>query len=590
MQHRNILILFYLTVIFFMSAGNNIFSQNVPQKATRQSSLDAYNRGDFEKAYFEFSDLLDIYPKDPLYKYYAGVCLIKISREPEKALLFLQQAQQGSAVVRTVPSDVVFWQGRAHQLCGQFEEAETSYSYFSDLAGRKRAREYGVQDLIQQCHDRKGLARRNEVEAPVEVKEEPENTEGQKNIVGMSEKSDEKAIPAGELLPKDYDKVLSEGLQYQVLADSLKTTAEDLGKTIQYLDFKERSELRNRILETETLAADYQKKADKKYEEAQLAMNGVDFATERIRMEQPVLKIDTVIAKNEIEKIREPENLSLIKNDSSYIKRSENSTANEIKTPVIQSEKDSSGMKAGITENVSSTPKPASVFSLFEINPKKVYGTDEKIPVDPSIPSGLIFRIQVAVFRNPVLPAYFKGIYPVYGFKVPGTDKTGYFAGMFRKHADAAKALIRVKQAGFKDAFIVSLSGGKAVSAERAAILEKEWGNKPLIDTAKDIPLAADTIPPTLSFRIEIARESKPVKDEAIETYKRLAGTRGLDIYKLDDGTNIYLVGHFITYESAEEFAGLLARNGLRDAKVTAWLGRKEIPVDTARQLFEKLE
>ena len=54
--------------------------------------------------------------------------------------------------------------------------------------------------------------------------------------------------------------------------------------------------------------------------------------------------------------------------------------------------------------------------------------------------------------------------------------------------------------------------------------------------------------------------------------------------------TIVYLAGKFITYESAEEYAGLLARNGYRDAKVTAWLGKKEIPVDTAQQLFENLE
>jgi hypothetical protein len=71
---------------------------------------------------------------------------------------------------------------------------------------------------------------------------------------------------------------------------------------------------------------------------------------------------------------------------------------------------------------------------------------------------------------------------------------------------------------------------------------------------------------------------------------KKLSGTRGLDIVTLPDSRITYLIGSFITYESAEEYADLLRRNGYRDSKVVAWLGKKEIPVDTAKQLFEKLE
>ena len=107
--------------------------------------------------------------------------------------------------------------------------------------------------------------------------------------------------------------------------------------------------------------------------------------------------------------------------------------------------------------------KSAGIFSFFEVLPKEAAYPDEKIKIDPEVPAGLIYRIQLAVFRNPVAPSYFKGITPVYGFKVPGTDKTNYYAGMFRRSADAKKALLQVKETGFKDAFIVALSDNKAV-------------------------------------------------------------------------------------------------------------------------------
>jgi hypothetical protein len=148
-----------------------------------------------------------------------------------------------------------------------------------------------------------------------------------------------------------------------------------------------------------------------------------------------------------------------------------------------------------------------------------------------------------------------------------------------------------VRQKGFKDAFIVAFSGNKIISADRAAVLEKEWGKKFFIDDTQGTgSTAVDTIPPTLSFRVEIARSEKPLGAEAEENIRKLATGRGLDIWQLSDGTIVYLIGKFITFESAEDYASLVARNGYRDAKVGAWLGKKEIPLETARQLFEKLE
>ena len=51
----------------------------------------------------------------------------------------------------------------------------------------------------------------------------------------------------------------------------------------------------------------------------------------------------------------------------------------------------------------------------------------------------------------------------------------------------------------------------RPVSADRAAVLENEWGKKPLVDL--NLPGATlDTIPPTLAFRVEVARSLKPIE------------------------------------------------------------------------------
>jgi hypothetical protein len=82
----------------------------------------------------------------------------------------------------------------------------------------------------------------------------------------------------------------------------------------------------------------------------------------------------------------------------------------------------------------------------------------------------------------------------------------------------------------------------------------------------------------------------KPLKPDAVETLKTFAGSRGMDILHLSDGNIVYLIGKFITFESAAEYSDLLIRNNYRGAKVVSWLGNKEVPVEIARQLFNNLK
>ena len=57
---------------------------------------------------------------------------------------------------------------------------------------------------------------------------------------------------------------------------------------------------------------------------------------------------------------------------------------------------------------------------------------------------------------------------------------------------------------------------------------------------------------------------------------------------QLKKNTHIFLIGKFINFASATDYADLLKRNGYKDAKVVAYVGKIEIPVETAMKLFEK--
>ena len=94
MKLKKQIILFFLIMVIG-SSFNDLFSQNIQTKPTRQSSFEAFSKGNYEKAYSEFRELLLTYSKDPLYKYYSGVCLVKLNRDPGEAVILLTAGSSG---------------------------------------------------------------------------------------------------------------------------------------------------------------------------------------------------------------------------------------------------------------------------------------------------------------------------------------------------------------------------------------------------------------------------------------------------------------------------------------------------------------
>lgn len=566
-------IIFFLLILVVGSSFSNIVSQVSSAKPTRQSSFEAFSKGNYEKAYKEFSDLLLIYPKDPLYKYYSAVCLVKLRRSPGEASSLLQQSLQGASAVKSLPPDALFYLGRAQQMSGEFVEATKTYNLYTQQVGKKIAKDQGVPELIQQSNEKKGKIKEPE-KVPVEAVRNEKVDISQKTDTSLMNgnflQDSEKEISPKKNLAVGYEMILNEALDLQYKADSILSLVREQKMELEKLSVSEKSTMTVKISENELLAASIQKSADNKHNEASTYLNP---RQADIKQKPAPQQSDTRVVKNPDE---EPGNRKI---------------QDSIKQPDIKDVKKSDKQPDTIKKVVTTVQKPVEIFSIFEVLPKPVTDPKEKISIDPEVPEGLIYRIQIAVFRNPVPPSYFKGITPVYGFKIRGSDKTNYYAGLFRRASDANKALTHVKSKGFKDSFVIALSGNKPVSADRANILEKQWGKKPLMTLSPTIPeTVIDTIPPALSFRVEVIKSLKPLKEDVVDGIIKMAGNRVFDVHTLDDGNSIYLIGKFITFESASEYADLLKRNGYREARVVAWLGKREIPVETARQLFEKME
>jgi tetratricopeptide (TPR) repeat protein len=541
-------IILVLLIFFIGSSTIVLFSQD--QKPTRQSAMAAFSGGNYEKAYFEFTELLKTYSKDPLYRYYSAVSLIKLEQNPSEALKLIQDAIGSNTAARPLPSDAVFYLGRARHLSGIYHEAIEAYNKYSDQIGRKAAKVSGIPDLIQQCIQKEGaVADAAAVTPESSWKEEEESVDIAPPAVSKADNSviSDDALLVKEELPGEYSVILDEALDFQFLADSVSALLAELKKQLVSLPAEKRPAARAKITGYEVLAASHQKSADEKYHEAQTAMNPANKESDDVSgMPVPVYRADESAADQPDTLAQEP---------------------------------------LPVTDTV-------DIFYYFQVLDKPVTDPGVKIMIDPEVPQGLVYRIQVAVFRNPVAPVFFKGITPVYGFKNEGSDLKTYYAGMFRNMSDARNALAAIREKGFKDSFIVSFMGRKPVSPDRAAVLEKEWGSKPFerVVNAKQVVVPADSVIPTLTFRVEIMRVAKPVKADVIESMNTLAGGRGLDIITMEDKKIAYMIGNFITFESAAEYADLIVRNGYRDARVVAWLGTKEIPLETAKQLFENLK
>jgi hypothetical protein len=558
MKLKNPIILFCISLAVLIPVSN-LLAQTPQTKPTRQSSFEAYSQGNYEKAYTQFRELLLTYSKDPLYKYYSGVCLIKMKKDPGEAVSLLSEAVNGAGNIKTLPADGLYYLGQAQQMSGKFEAAIQSYNSYTERVGKKVSREMGIPGLIQECNQKKGQLADTPVKAVAEIKNERIDSTGIAKKPPVNEPvqkmPSKPVVTSGAKLPSDYEKVLAQAVEFQYKADSVTAVVNKQKKAVDNLSGNEKSALRVKILENEKTAAGFQSIADQKYKEAEAILNpkADSSATPKI-----------------------PSGITEYKPPKDTIKKSDN--------PVNKT-----ATKSTDTEKVIMPPTGAAVevFSVFEVIAQPSTDPKARPIIDSKIPSGLIYRIQIGVFRNPVTPAYFKGLSPVYGFKIAGTDKTIYYIGAFRKNSEAVKALATAKTKGFKDAFLVALVDNKSVSPDRAAVMEKEWGTKPLFSIEKS---ASDTIPPTLTFRVEVMRSVKPVKEDVLAEIRKIAGDKGLDIVMLEDGKTDYLIGKFITFDTASEYSDLLKRNGYRDAQVVAWLGKKEIPIETARQLFDKLK
>jgi len=144
---------------------------------------------------------------------------------------------------------------------------------------------------------------------------------------------------------------------------------------------------------------------------------------------------------------------------------------------------------ASTTENSSSNNRRSVTIAVtedvFTETKASPYSAKKPIPINVPLPEGLVFKVQIGAFRNAIRQNLFKGIQPITGEKT-AAGLTRYVAGVFKDVKGAQNAQGKIKDLGFKDAFVVAFYNGKRISlSEAEAVLS---GTPPAVVASANIP------------------------------------------------------------------------------------------------------
>jgi len=128
---------------------------------------------------------------------------------------------------------------------------------------------------------------------------------------------------------------------------------------------------------------------------------------------------------------------------------------------------------ASMSASTFSNKPQNKVVNDFKVLENNAYTNTDEIEINPSLPAGLLYKIQLGVFSQAIEPERFGGLTPISAETIDGKNLTKYYCGKFSNYHLAYDALKKIKLNGFSDAYIISFYDGKKISVSRAKELEK---------------------------------------------------------------------------------------------------------------------
>lgn len=255
----------------------------------------------------------------------------------------------------------------------------------------------------------------------------------------------------------------------------------------------------------------------------------------------------------------------------------------------------------------------------FERTSAPVYSSSQPIPVNEKLPEGLVFKVQIGAFRNPISPDKFSGMKPITA-ETTAQGVTRYTAGLFTKFATADQVKTEIRGLGYKDAFVVAFLNGKRISMAEALKMTGESGGTAGVAATTTNPSTTESAttqasaPATTTTTNPVATATQqPVRtavnptdvapSENVETVTGLFYTVQVGVYsqpitaaklhniqplyteKTPGGALRYNTGIYNSVANAIQAKNAAVALGIKDAFVTAYFKGKRISMAEAQTL-----
>ncbi len=240
-----------------------------------------------------------------------------------------------------------------------------------------------------------------------------------------------------------------------------------------------------------------------------------------------------------------------------------------------------------------------------------VYSAAKPIPVNEKLPEGLIFKVQIGAFRNPIPQDLFKGMSPITGETTP-QGFTRYTAGVFTTFVTADKVKEEIRALGYKDAFVVAFLNGKRIPMIEAMSMigtPVPNNNQVAANTAVD-NTTKTTDNTTIATNVAIpvnnlnSNATTPENTQNVATVGGLFYTVQIGVYSqvvsssklyniqplyteiAPNGNFRYNTGIYNNIPRAIEAKNMIVDVGIKDAFVTAYYNGKRVSLPEAEKLI----
>ncbi len=267
---------------------------------------------------------------------------------------------------------------------------------------------------------------------------------------------------------------------------------------------------------------------------------------------------------------------------------------------------------------------PVLVKDMFSVSEVSSSGNEREIPMNVTLPDGIIYQVQVGAFRKPIPNELFSEFDPILGERL-ASGITRYKVGLFTGEGAATVARDKIRGLGYSDAFVVRYVDGQRAGAGGVLVATADpgsptrtsessntsnssadsgassSGNNEVVSTPSEVDRATANSERDATAYYEAFENAAPATQ--VEGIKGLFYTVQVGVYSnpvtlsnifditplnsdlLPNGLIKYTSGIFDDPQVAEQWKQKIITKGVSDAFVTAYYNGKRIDLNRASQI-----